>query len=861
MSDLLKKGNDVKPASINPLPPANFVPAISPTNELKPFRVWCQKVLPLVYGDELSYYELLCKTVDYLNTTMENVDIMEGDFVKLHAAFVQLQNYVNNYFSSLDVQQEINNKLDAMVQDGTMTNLINPLIPPAVSDWLQNNLTPTSPPIDKSLTVDNAAANSKTVGDRGFLTDGAVLSHEAMVEKYGGSYDNLPENRIILIGSESVNGVNEPVNNFVGIVYTMSYTNQLKPGNYQVAVSMRDRAIYVRTYVHNEGWAAWEKTVNVNLLEDMAITTGGIFTTTEQFQNAFQGNVDNLTPNKVICLGSGAIQAENKPSPKFVGNIMTVCYKNTLRPGDYQMAVSSGNYIYTRYYAVDGWGSWRQYADKDRSLTAWGAILDNAAMVSNFQGSYDNLPINQIVLIGADNVNGVNEPVANFVGIVYTLSYTTEEKPGNYQVAVAMRTSEVYVRAFINNVGWSEWKRGVNVDSLEDMAITTGGIFTTTQQFQDAFQGDVDNLTPNKIVCMGSGGIQAENKPYSDFVGNIVTICYNEILKPGDCQMAYDRNKGIYFRQYVFKSTGNYFTPWVSIYGEAEYHVGETREHTSLIALFKELNDKDVRLPKVIYVDGGTYDIFQEYLDAGVAVPPDNVSVSNYFNYNVFVPRNTRVVGLGQVDLVWNPDASMLTAAQSKTWCPINIRYGCELENINIYVKNGRYCIHDDSHNAANDQEVRHVFKNVHAKYEKSSTDGYGLNNVTGFGFSEKNIYLFENCTFEMVGKGNGCLYGHGTSSKTADKKNSPTITIKDCVFIAASGRDAIRLQNLTTALLDIRTTISGCKVIGNLKLDCYPTSNVQGFNVEMLNSGNPNVVYNGVGENKYPVVVYNAWE
>ena len=30
-------------------------------NNLSPFRLWCQKVLPLVYDDSLSYYELLFK--------------------------------------------------------------------------------------------------------------------------------------------------------------------------------------------------------------------------------------------------------------------------------------------------------------------------------------------------------------------------------------------------------------------------------------------------------------------------------------------------------------------------------------------------------------------------------------------------------------------------------------------------------------------------------------------------------------------------------------------------------------------------------------------------------------------------------
>lgn len=38
----------------------------------KELRFWCQKVLPLVYDDSLSYYELLCKVVGKINILIEN---------------------------------------------------------------------------------------------------------------------------------------------------------------------------------------------------------------------------------------------------------------------------------------------------------------------------------------------------------------------------------------------------------------------------------------------------------------------------------------------------------------------------------------------------------------------------------------------------------------------------------------------------------------------------------------------------------------------------------------------------------------------------------------------------------------------
>ena len=106
----------------------NNTPNLGEYTELTPFRYWCQKVLPLVYDDSLSYYELLCKVVDYLNKTMHDVETLHGDVVSLHTAYVELQAYVNNYFANLDVQKEINNKLDKMASDGSLSAIIAPYL-------------------------------------------------------------------------------------------------------------------------------------------------------------------------------------------------------------------------------------------------------------------------------------------------------------------------------------------------------------------------------------------------------------------------------------------------------------------------------------------------------------------------------------------------------------------------------------------------------------------------------------------------------------------------------------------------------------------------------------------------------------
>lgn len=163
---------------------ANFTPELNSYTDLTPFRYWCQKVLPLVYDDSLSYYELLCKVIDYLNKTMEDVNLAVEDVGKLHDAYDSLQTYVNNYFANLDVQEEINNKLDEMVEDGTIRDIFSEDvqdilnvaseaaqqaiadIPENVTDWLEEHITQeTGYVIDDTLTVQGAAADAKKTGD------------------------------------------------------------------------------------------------------------------------------------------------------------------------------------------------------------------------------------------------------------------------------------------------------------------------------------------------------------------------------------------------------------------------------------------------------------------------------------------------------------------------------------------------------------------------------------------------------------------------------------------------------------------------------------------------------------------------
>lgn len=83
------------------------------------------KAIPVAFDESMSYYETLCGLLYYLkNVIIPTVNNNAEAVAELQVLYEQLRSYVENYFTNLDVQEEINNKLDEMVEDGTLQNVL-----------------------------------------------------------------------------------------------------------------------------------------------------------------------------------------------------------------------------------------------------------------------------------------------------------------------------------------------------------------------------------------------------------------------------------------------------------------------------------------------------------------------------------------------------------------------------------------------------------------------------------------------------------------------------------------------------------------------------------------------------------------
>lgn len=94
---------------------------------LKPFGRFIMTIgqLPASYVVSMTYEEQLIWLCNYLQNTVIPTVNNNGEAVEeLQNLFIELQEYVDNYFENLDIQEEVNNKLDEMAESGELENII-----------------------------------------------------------------------------------------------------------------------------------------------------------------------------------------------------------------------------------------------------------------------------------------------------------------------------------------------------------------------------------------------------------------------------------------------------------------------------------------------------------------------------------------------------------------------------------------------------------------------------------------------------------------------------------------------------------------------------------------------------------------
>lgn len=354
----------------------------------------------------------------------------------------------------------------------------------------------------------------------------------------------------------------------------------------------------------------------------------------------------------------------------------------------------------------------------------------------------------------------------------------------------------------------------------------------------------IDGYTPNagliNIFSNGPGG--------SAIFARWTTNMVDEFTPAVDGYLSFYNHAG-------FTGTAK-FEVWAGAELEKErktvktYYVGPDEAVTSFTEMMLKLkNDPD---PKIVYVNGGDYDIWQEYQDlytAGYYNPtpqndPGYDPSVGFMPYNIYIPDNTHVIGRGLVRFLYSPAVSDTYVEESKTLSPVNVAGSMILENVEIHAKNCRYCIHDDSLQDAKYNGAIKKYINVKAVKYVADDPNLGTPHNFGCGIAREQRIEAHNCYFETKSTYSlsRTFYVHNRQTVggvTLTQEMSSNIVLKDCTIISAAANLAVFLGNIGATGLDIRTDIDSCYISGKIvsadEADPSSGSNENTFNISTL--------------------------
>lgn len=78
------------------------------------FKMWCYKVLPLVYDESLSYYEILCKVVKYINNLIDQDKIIGNELNDLKKELDAVNKWIDDFDTSY-IEKIVTKYLSTMI--------------------------------------------------------------------------------------------------------------------------------------------------------------------------------------------------------------------------------------------------------------------------------------------------------------------------------------------------------------------------------------------------------------------------------------------------------------------------------------------------------------------------------------------------------------------------------------------------------------------------------------------------------------------------------------------------------------------------------------------------------------------------
>lgn len=385
---------------------------------------------------------------------------LTADWDDVKNDWITLRTWVENYFQNLDVYQEISDKLDAMLLNGDL----DAPIATAAGDWLTAHLaTPSTPPIDTTLSVASAAADAKTVGDLCVHGNARAVTS---ADPYLVDADNAVVNEIYLIQNENVvsNLPSDVISK--GTLMTYAFEPGHNDGNIQIFITGESNQAFCYRVKWAGTWRSWKVT------RGLGIEGSGIGTV--HSGNPLINDADTVIPETIYTISEAGVVANLPTDSTEEGTLMTYSFRKTVEGGAVQVFVDSRANIYHRlcWGSPGSWGAWRltsnTYQVKGSGI---GVVTSANPLITNA----DSAGINTIYVIATEGIV-LNLPAGAYTrGNLMTYSFSTANAGGAVQQFVDL-SGNLYMRlGWGSPATWHEWQwlngPGLNMSMFETMAV------------------------------------------------------------------------------------------------------------------------------------------------------------------------------------------------------------------------------------------------------------------------------------------------------------------------------------------------------------------------------------------------------
>ena len=647
---------------------------------------------------------------------------------------------------------------------------------------------------------------------------------------------------------------NAPSNVFNGFVIDQSY--QATGIELQIAVDVNSHNIYFRT--NWGGTNAWPNSWDCLSNSERTLTSYGILFWDDKHTPEKYQDLNTVDSNKIY--GYSQFVPKNAPTNSFNGFIWDMTYQaNAGMRLQFAIDTNSNTLSFRTNWGGKGFNSWVSLPDKKSSLMSYPQLFwDDKHTPEKYQ-DLNTLDINRIY--GYSGFVPKNAPAPNFNGQVLTFGFDPSQSQLVTQIAhvenLPVNGQNNFVDQWYERHSWgssslsfSPWKR---IDSFNSIK-SYGELFFNEESCPGNLK-DLNDLPQNTIFGFDQVGDLKHSVPGLNFNGLIYNLSYTEEKNQPFVQYAIckdDYGPIIAYRNYW----SNKFSPWIVDNKAIDFYV-DPKNQTTDAQHFTKLVDamwatQKTQHPVIIHIAAGTYDMYQEYGGEEYLKKLDLHTNADDFKTEMPMLSNVTIIGEGNVKLNYLPDLN--TAEKyphaASIISPINVAGKFEMQNVDIEVQYGRYCIHDETSGDSANFYKSHKYINVNCIYHQSLADSIG-GQAFGGGFDNGQSYLFKNCSFKSEAAA-------GLSFHNRDSCGSSFI-FDNCFF---SGKDwSVRFGNVGKQTKS-KAKFSSCYFAQKIYVNVEALS-IESTNAYALTLNNCNATAidfdSNLKEQSYQPKIYNA--